>query len=170
MKCSLPRSEGWQQLQEGMMKDVDVRELSAGIVLIVFGLFVALYAASNYSIGVPAKMGPGFFPVALGWILAGLGLVVALLAFRKTVQHLHPPPFRARPMVAVLAAIGVFSLLVDRLGLVPATFALVCIAGFAEGRYRLTRTLLLGASLALLAWLVFTVGLQMTLPAFTFLE
>ena len=52
------------------MKHVDVRELIAGAVLMSFGLFVALYAAGHYPVGQAARMGPGFFPVALGWILA----------------------------------------------------------------------------------------------------
>lgn len=150
------------------MKHVDIREFAGGLLLIVFGLFVALYAASNYTIGAPARMGPGFFPVVLGWLLAGLGVIITLLAFRQTVQHLHPPPFRPRPFLAVLGAILVFSLVIGRLGLVPATFALVCVAAFGESPYRLRRTVLLGICLGLLAWLVFTLGLQMTLPAFNF--
>ena len=104
------------------------------------GLFVALYAAGHYPIGQAARMGPGFFPVALGWILAGLGLAIALLALRKTVHVLHPPPFALRPLIAVPASMATFSLLVTPLGLVPATFALVFVAAFAERKFRLRRT------------------------------
>lgn len=151
------------------MKHIEYRDLIAGIVLASFGLFVALHAGSHYSIGQASQMGPGFFPVGLGWVLVGLGGVIALLAFRKTVQVLHPPPVSLRALIAIPAAILVFSLLVERLGLVPATVALTFIAVFAEKPFKLRRTVLLAAGLSLLSWLIFTAWLGMTLPAFTFL-
>lgn len=149
------------------MRHIETRDLIAGGVLAAFGVFVALYAAHHYEVGEPSRMGPGFFPVALGWLLAGLGVVIALMSLRKTVQVLHPPPVSLRALLAIAAAILVFSLLVERLGLVPATVALTFVAVFAERPVRWRRTLLLAGGLSLLSWLVFTVGLGMTLPAFT---
>jgi hypothetical protein len=113
-------------------------------------------------------MGAGFFPVTLGWLLVALGLIVLLLAFRNTVQVLTPPPFALRAIVAVPCAILVFSLVVDRFGLVPATFALTLVAVLAEKPFKLRRTLMLAASLSLISWLIFIVGLNMTLAAFIF--
>ncbi len=150
------------------MKHVDARDLIGGLMLVVFGIGIAWYAAIHYTVGEPARMGPGFFPVALGWTLAGLGLIVALLAFKPSLHHSAPPKFRPRPFIAILLSVAVFALTVGRLGLVPATVLLTLIAVFAEPVIHWRRTLLLAISLALLAWLVFTVGLQMTLPAFTF--
>jgi hypothetical protein len=152
--------------KETRMKHLDVRELVAGAILASLGLFVALYAMTHYEIGQTSHMGPGYFPVALGWILAGLGLTVAMFAFRKAVHVLHPPPFALRPLVAISASVAAFALLVTPLGLVPATFALVVIAAFAEPRFMLRRSVILGISLAIIAWLIFTVGLQVNLPAF----
>jgi hypothetical protein len=129
-------------------------------------VFVALYAAQHYEVGSPSSMGPGFFPVALGWLLAGLGIIIALLSLRKTVQVLQPPPVSLRALLAISGAILVFSLLVERLGLVPATVALTGVAVFAERPIRWRRTVGLAAGLSLLAWLIFTVGLGMRLPAF----
>lgn len=151
------------------MRHIEYRDLIAGIVLATFGLFIALYAVNHYAIGEPSRMGPGYFPAALGWILVALGIVVALLAFRKSVQVLHPPPVSLRALIAVPAAILIFSLLVERLGLVPATVALTGVAVFAEKPFNPRRTVLLAAGLALISWLIFSVGLGMTLPAFTFL-
>ncbi len=150
------------------MRHIEYRDLIAGAVMAALGTFVALYAANHYTIGEPARMGPGFFPVALGWILAALGAIIMLMAFRKTVHALQPPAFSLRGLIAIPLAILVFSLSIDRLGLVPATLALTFIAVFAERPFRLRRTLLLGASLALISWLIFTVALSMNLPAFNF--
>ena len=151
-----------------MLKQIDTRDFIAGAALIAVGLFVALYASSHYTVGDPARMGPGFFPTALGWILAGLGVLIVLLSFRKTVHAFEPPPFALRPFLAVLLAIGVFSALVDRVGLVPTALVMTVIAAFANSEFNLLRALVLGAFLALLSWLIFSVGLQMTLPAFAF--
>jgi hypothetical protein len=151
------------------MKHIDTRDLTAGALMVALGLFVALYARGHYKVGELDRMGPGFFPMLLGWLLVGLGVIIALLAFRKTVHILKPPPLAWRALVAILAAILVFSLLVERLGLVPAALAMTFTAVFAERPIRWRRTVLLGCGLALISWLIFSVGLKMTLPAFTFL-
>jgi hypothetical protein len=152
------------------MHHLDIRDLIGGTLLIALGVFVASYAGHAYEIGVPGRMGPGFFPVGLGVILAGLGLIIMLLAFRRTVHVLQPPRLSLRALVAVPAAIAAFALLVGTAGLVPATIAVTFIAACAERSIRLRRTLLLAVSLSGLVWLIFTVGLQLNLPAFAFIE
>ncbi len=151
-----------------MIKHIDTRDLVAGLALIAVGLFVALYASNHYRMGDAARMGPGFFPTALGWILAGLGLIVVLFSFRRTVHAFEPPPFALRPFLAVLLAILAFGLLIERIGLVPTALVMTVIAAFANSNFHLGRALLLGVFLAGLSWLIFSVGLQMTLPAFNF--
>ncbi len=152
------------------MKHVDSRDLIAGLLLLGFGLFVALYAGDQYRVGTAARMGPGFFPVVLGWVLVGLGSVIGLLAFRKSLHQLRPPAFALRSLGAVFGAILVFSLVVESLGLVPATVALTGVAVFAERPVKLRQSVLLAIALAVLAWVIFSFALQMTLPAFTFLD
>ena len=152
------------------MKNIDCREFAAGMTLLAIGLFVALYASSNYQVGTPARMGPGFFPTALGWIMAGLGVITLLFSFQKTIHAFDPPPFALRPFITVLVAIAVFGLLIERLGLVPTTVIMTLIAAFASKSFHPGRALLLGLFLAALSWLIFSFGLQMTLPAFAFLD
>ena len=151
-----------------MFRHIDTRDFIAGTALVMVGLFVALYASSHYQVGEPARMGPGFFPTALGYVLAGLGALVVLFSFRRTVHAFDPPPFALRPFVSVLLAVGAFSAFIERLGLVPTALIVVVVAAFANSNFRVGRALLLGVVLAALSWLIFTVGLQMTLPAFTF--
>ena len=155
-----------QTRENHAMKHIDIRDFLAGTTLVAIGLFVALYAASHYEIGVPARMGPGFFPVALGWILAALGGVVLLFSFRKTVHVLVPPPFALRSFLAVVISVAAFSVLIERVGLMPTTLAVTVIASMAGQSFKLGRALLLGVFLAVLSWLIFTVGLQLTLPPF----
>lgn len=152
------------------MKNIDTRELISGVVLVGFGVFIALYASSHYEIGTVRRMGPGFFPTMLGWILAALGIVVTLMSFRKVEHALTPPPFELRPFLAVLLAVVTFAVLINRIGLILTTIILIVIAATANTKFRFSRALLLGGCVSILAWLIFTVGLQMNLPAFKFPE
>ena len=112
------------------------RDLIAGLALAALGTFVALYACESYPIGRVARMGPGFAPVALGWILAGFGAVIALLALRKAAPPIDQLSFEWRPLLPVLTAILVFSGTVETLGLVPATVALIMLAAMAVPLHR----------------------------------
>lgn len=144
----------------------DMRDLTAGLAMIAVGSFVALYASANYKMGDAARMGPGYFPAMLGWILAFLGLVIAALAFRKAVHLLTPPPFTPRPFIAVIVSVWLFSVLISRIGLIPTTIVTVVVTAVGSNSFRFGRALVLGVCLSVIAWLIFTLGLQMTLPPF----
>ncbi|MBK7717724.1 MAG: tripartite tricarboxylate transporter TctB family protein [Simplicispira sp.] len=144
----------------------DIRDLVAGILMISVGLFVALYASNHYQVGSATRMGPGYFPTMLGSILAVLGLVIALISLREAVHVVQPPPFTPRPFIAVIAAVALFALLIGRVGLVPATILMVIVTASGSNSFQLPRAVLLGVSLSVIAWLIFSLGLQMTLPAF----
>lgn len=144
----------------------DIREFIAGIAMILVGAFVAFYASSQYQVGTAARMGPGYFPTLLGSILAFLGVVVALLSFKAVIHAFEPPPFTPRPFIAVIAAVAIFALLITRIGLIPTTLVVVFVTASGSNSFKPLRALWLGASLSVIAWLIFSLGLQMTLPAF----
>ena len=55
------------------MKPRDRLDLTGGSLMVAVGLFAALYAR-QYEFGTLARMGPGFFPQVLGWVLVVLGV------------------------------------------------------------------------------------------------
>ena len=57
----------------------DTHDLVGGLAVAAIGAFFALYGG-QYTMGTAARMGPGYFPTILGWVLAVLGLLVALPA------------------------------------------------------------------------------------------
>lgn len=150
------------------MKNIDYRDLIAGALLSGFGMSIALNAAHNYEVGTPSAMGPGFFPMMLGWILAGVGGLIILFALINTKHLVKPPPLAVRSLLSILAGIAAFSLLIERTGLVPATGALILIVMFADRPYKLKRAAILAAGLALVSWLIFIQGLDMQVPPFAF--
>jgi len=53
------------------------KDFGAGLMYMVVGIFFA-YLASQYQMGTPAKMGPGYFPFWIGVLLAAIGLLVLI--------------------------------------------------------------------------------------------
>ena len=48
------------------------KDFLSGLMFIGFGL-IALYFGQKLALGTPVRMGPGYLPTALSWILAGIG-------------------------------------------------------------------------------------------------
>lgn len=144
------------------------RNLTGGVLLGLAGAAAAVRALTAMHVGTPADMGPGFFPLVLGACLAlcGVGMVLAALPDRRASGH--QPIISLRVVGVVIVAVASFALTVRPLGLVPAAFLLVVIAGFADPRSRLKMILPLALGLSVLSWLIFLVGLKMPLPAFAF--
>ena len=63
-----------------------MQRYGSGAILIVLGLALA-WKSLDYRIGVLARLGPGFFPLMLGVVLAVLGLLILVLPEDRTV---HP--------------------------------------------------------------------------------
>jgi len=142
------------------MKQRDLQDLAGGVLLSALGLFVALYAR-QYDMGTAARMGPGFFPQVLGWLLAALGVLVALPAwFRRGSGALD---LQWRNFALVLGAIVLFALTLRPLGLLLATFASALLASVAERGFSWRGRLLTAAGVAVLTAAVFIGGLSMTL-------
>lgn len=130
-------------------------------------LFGVLYGAqgARYTIGSLSRMGPGYFPVALGVILALTGVTIAIFGYRKSVpvdtEH-RPAQWRAWALISV--SIVAFVLLAERFGLVPAAFAIVFISAFADRDNNWKRAAILSAAIVVVAIVVFWWALQIQLP------
>lgn len=61
----------------------DTRDIIGGVLLTITGIYFALHSG-NYNMGEAARMGPGYFPTVLGWILAAMGLLIAAMALRRS--------------------------------------------------------------------------------------
>jgi hypothetical protein len=70
----------------GSMKIKNGKDFWAGLMFLGVGLAFAL-VAQNYPMGSAVRMGPAYFPTALGGLLALLGLVVFLRSFASSIEH-----------------------------------------------------------------------------------
>lgn len=137
------------------------RDLVGGASLIAAGLTVALFSLSSYDVGTVTRMGPGMFPAALGFLLAGLGVIVLITALFQSGTF---PTIDLRAALAVLTGIGAFALVIGPFGLAPAILAVVLVSSAAERKFRpLSLTVLCGA-LCVMAYLIFGAGLGLPIP------
>ena len=146
------------------------KDFFSGLLFIVVGGSFA-YGASTYQVGTGARMGPGYFPLLLGIILAVMGVVVAVRAFMTgTPGGDRIGAIAWRPLFLVLSAnlafgalmIGVPAIGIPQFGLVIAIFALVTIASFAAEKFILKEVLLLSVILSVGSYAAFVklLGLQ----------
>lgn len=125
---------------------------------------IGIAAARGLERGTTMRMGPGYLPTAVGILLLLLSTALALraVASRSGAGHDEGPVvWRLGPIAAILAALGAFSMLIDPVGLIGATLALVVAARFAERPLRPLETGGLAVGAAGFSALVFVELLQL---------
>ena len=133
----------------------------AGLLFMAFGL-AALVLSGSYAIGHASRMGPGYFPRVLGFLLLGFGALLSLTAFRSSGET--QPRWRLRPLLTVLVSVGFFGLTAKWLGTVVAAMALVFIASVASTEFRWKEALISAAIQSVCAAALFVYGLGIPLP------
>jgi hypothetical protein len=137
----------------------DIHDLVGGLLMTATGLFFALYGR-EYEFGTTARMGAGYFPVVLGWILAFLGLAVALPAWWRRGTGVVVQWSNLFWCVLSLVA---FAITLRVLGVVVSSFV-AALLSLVPSPMSLRTRLTVCAVVALLTTLIFPIGLQMILP------
>lgn len=141
----------------------DYRDVIGGGILTILGLAVAAYSLARFEMGTISQMGPGMFPTCLGFILAGLGAIIALPALFRQGDAIV---IEWRKVLFVLAGVLAFALTVLPFGLVPAIMLLTIGSGLADRSQRPRALVSMAIILAGLAYLIFHVGLGITVAPF----
>ncbi|MEG0201441.1 MAG: tripartite tricarboxylate transporter TctB family protein, partial [Comamonas sp.] len=107
------------------------KDFFSGLMFLVVGLAFAI-GASNYTIGSGARMGPGYFPLILGVLMAILGAAICVSGLTKGPQGGDKiGKWAWKPVFFVLAAnfafgillVGVPQLHIPQFGLIIAIYA-----------------------------------------------
>jgi Tripartite tricarboxylate transporter TctB family len=136
----------------------------AGLMFTVVGVVFA-FGAMSYNVGSAAKMGPGYFPLMLGVLLAVLGAIVTLTAL--TVETPDGSPVAAfdwRSLALTLGAVCLFAFLLLKMGLVIALITLVIVSSLADHAFSWKGTLINTLILVVLCLAVFVYGLKLQFP------
>jgi hypothetical protein len=148
------------------------KDFFSGLMFLVVGAAFA-WGATSYSVGTGARMGPGYFPLLLGVLLAILGGVVMFYSLVvETPNGDKVGSFAWRPIGCILGSNLAFGILLGGLpsiklpsmGLIVAIYALVLIASKAGDNYRLRDVLILSTILAVGSYLAFIVLLKLQMP------
>jgi len=154
------------------MKIKNQRDFFSGLVFMGAGA-AAAWIAPTLRIGTAARMGPGYFPLALGIGLAVLG---GVLAFNSLVFETEDggavEPWSARSLLCVAAASALFGVMMGGLprfglpplGWVPAVYATTLLASLAAEGFRVKQALLLATACAFAGWLVLVQLLGIAVP------
>ncbi|WP_225784166.1 tripartite tricarboxylate transporter TctB family protein [Xenophilus sp. Marseille-Q4582] len=151
------------------MKIKSQKDFFAGLMFTLVGAGFA-WGATTYNVGTGARMGPGYFPLMLGILLAILGLIVIFTSLAvETVDGEPVGKIAWKPLFFIITANLVFGVLLGGLpsiglpamGLIIAIYALVIIAGLAGPTHSLKLSLVLATVLAVGSYLAFIVGLKL---------
>lgn len=138
------------------------KDALAGICLMVCALFF-LWNGRGLEIGTFDMMGPGFVPLVLATLLAGIGAVVAARAVLDDRGEALSLP-RLGPIGLIFLAVGLFVFLLPPAGFVLAAAVMVALAGFAATERRTREIALMALILPAASALVFVVLLGVPLP------
>jgi len=137
------------------------KDFLSGVMFIVFGL-AALWFGRNLQMGTTVRMGPGYVPHMLAYIMMGLGAIIVVMALLTSTGERTEAP-KWKPITMVTIGIVCFALLFERAGLLPALVALILITSLGGEEFKLTEVIANMVVLAIMCIVVFKLGLQMNI-------
>ena len=148
------------------------KDFFSGLMFMGVGIAFA-WGSTTYNIGEGARMGPGYFPLMLGVLLAGLG---AFIIFESLVVETEDGEkigsWAWRPLAFILAAnfafgvllAGVPALGIPAMGMIVAIVALTFISAFAGDEFNAREIAVLSVVLALGSYVAFVWVLKLQFP------
>lgn len=122
-----------------------------------------LWLGRDYKMGAASRMGPGFFPIVLGWALGAFGVVSVLRSFFTDGSPIGKIAWKSLGWVT--AGVLAFGVLITTAGLTVALPALVLLASLASADTRYDfKGLLILVGLTVFCVLVFVKGLGVPMP------
>jgi hypothetical protein len=148
------------------------KDFWSGLMFLTIGIAFA-WGATNYTIGEGARMGPGYFPLMLGILLALIGVFIVFEAMVVETEDGEPiGKFAWKPLLFIIGSNVVFGILlaglpkfgIPAMGLIVAIYALVFIASMAGEEHKNKEVAVLATVLAIGSYLAFIVLLKLQFP------
>ena len=148
------------------------KDFFSGLMFMGVGVAFA-WGATTYNVGSGARMGPGYFPLMLGVLMAILGAAITFKALVvETVGGDKIGKWAWKPLFFIILANLVFGALLAGLpiiklpafGMIVAIYALTFIASMAETGWKFKNTFILATVLAVGSYLAFVLALKLQFP------
>lgn len=114
--------------------------------------------------GTAGRMGPAYFPTALGVLLSLVGAASLVRSFFRPGEPIGKLYWRELSLVMV--AVLLFGFLMRDAGLVPATLVLILVSSYAGQKFQLAKSVALAVGAALFAVGLFVKLLGLPMPIF----
>ena len=148
------------------------KDFFSGLMFMSVGAAFA-WGATKYSVGTGARMGPGYFPLMLGVLLAILGSVITFKALVvETAGGDKVGSFAWKPLIFIILAnlsfgvllAGLPSIKLPAMGMIVGIYVLTFIASMAEPGWKVKNTFILATILAIGSYIAFVVILKLQFP------
>ena len=145
------------------------KDFFSGLMFMAVGTAFA-WGATTYNVGSGARMGPGYFPLMLGVLMAVLGAAITFKSLVvETVGGDKIGSWAWKPLVFIIAANLLFGVLLGGLpsiklpamGLIAAIYALTFVASMAETGWKVKNTFILATVLAVGSYVAFVLVLKL---------
>jgi len=148
------------------------KDFFAGLMFMVVGIAFA-WGATNYNIGEGARMGPGYFPLMLGILLALIGVFITFEAMVVETEDGEKIGKAAwKPLFFIISANLIFGVCIGGLprlgipamGLIVGIYALTFVAALAGDEFKAKEVAVLATVLAALSYVAFILLLKLQFP------
>ncbi len=145
------------------------RDYYAGGIMLLFGA-AAVQEGVRLGVGSLTDMGPGYLPLALGMLLACLGVIIA---FQRVVPSVDPFATQAasagvvwRGRLCIILSVIAFIFVSQYAGLIAATLVSVTIAAVGDRTARVKESICLAIGTSAFGAVLFHYVLQIPIPLF----
>ena len=148
------------------------KDFFSGLMFMGVGVAFA-WGATTYSVGTGARMGPGYFPLMLGVMMAILGAVITFESLVvETEDGEKIGAWAWKPLFFIIAGNLVFGLMlgglpslkIPAMGLIVGIYALTFIASLAGEEFKFKEVTVLATVLSIMSYLAFIVLLKLQFP------
>ena len=148
------------------------KDFFSGLMFMGVGAAFA-WGATTYNVGTGARMGPGYFPLMLGVLMAILGAVITFKSLVvETAGGDKIGSWAWKPLVYIILANLAFGVLLGGLpsiklpamGMIVGIYALTFIASMAEPGWKVKNTFILATVLAAGSYVAFVMVLKLQFP------
>lgn len=140
----------------------------AGLMFLGLGI-LAVYLSKDYPLGKAMRMGPGYFPTYLGYLMITVGAIVGARSFfTEPTDEERTTKWALVPLALMPASVAMFAILIDTMGLVIAVAAMLLLANASVKNFRPVE--LIGNFIVLLAIAYFVFQRGLGVPFHTFWE
>jgi putative tricarboxylic transport membrane protein len=136
------------------------KNVLSGLMFMAVAL-LGLWLSRNYPVGTALRMGTGYVPRLLCWVLLALGAAVALQGVFGANEQVSEEGSPWRALVFVSLSLIAFALTVERLGLAVGSAALIFVGAIASRHLRIVEVAVAALILVTMCVAIFIWGLAL---------